>query len=290
MPHFVIMGAGRVGVMLARTLEASGHTVAVIDQDERAFQPLRKGFEGRLVTGVGFDADTLKRAGITEAYAFAAVSSGDNSNIIAARVAREMFKVKNVVARVYDPNRAEFFQRMGIPTVASVRWSTDQVLRRLLPEQALKGDFREPSGRLMLTEIPLDDGWAGHALTSIESAAGVRIAYITRFGEGMLPRPDSAYQQGDSIHVMMRTDDVADVTRILSRPPRVEDEEAEAEGDYASASGHRKHPHGPKKPAEQMHNDGPVIEHEFHLGDAPPELPDPLELIGRHRDHSKGEK
>ena len=135
MPHFVIMGAGRVGVMLARTLEASGHTVAVIDQDERAFQPLRKGFEGRLVTGVGFDEDTLKRAGITEAYAFAAVSSGDNSNIIAARVAREMFKVKNVVARVYDPNRAEFFQRMGIPTVASVRWSTDQVLRRLLPEQ-----------------------------------------------------------------------------------------------------------------------------------------------------------
>ena len=118
MPHFVIMGAGRVGVMLARTLEASGHTVAVIDQDERAFQPLRKGFEGRLVTGVGFDEDTLKRAGITEAYAFAAVSSGDNSNIIAARVAREMFKVKNVVARVYDPNRAEFFQRMGIPTVA----------------------------------------------------------------------------------------------------------------------------------------------------------------------------
>ena len=99
MPHFVIMGAGRVGVMLARTLEASGHTVAVIDQDERAFQPLRKGFEGRLVTGVGFDEDTLKRAGITEAYAFAAVSSGDNSNIIAARVAREMFKVKNVVAR-----------------------------------------------------------------------------------------------------------------------------------------------------------------------------------------------
>lgn len=197
MPHFVIMGAGRVGVMLARTLEASGHTVAVIDQDERAFQPLRKGFEGRLVTGVGFDEDTLKRAGITEAYAFAAVSSGDNSNIIAARVAREMFKVKNVVARVYDPNRAEFFQRMGIPTVASVRWSTDQVLRRLLPEQALKGDFREPSGRLMLTEIPLDDGWAGHALTSIERAAGVRIAYITRFGEGMPPRPDSAYQQGD---------------------------------------------------------------------------------------------
>lgn len=224
MPHFVIMGSGRVGVMLARTLEASGHTVAVIDQDERAFQPLRKGFSGQLVTGVGFDQETLKQAGISDAYAFAAVSSGDNSNIIAARVARETFKVKNVVARVYDPNRAEFFQRLGIPTVAAVRWSTDQVLRRLLPEQALKGDFREPSGRLMLTEIPLHEQWAGHALVDIERAAGVRIAYITRFGEGMLPRPDTAYQQGDTVHIMMRTDDINEVSRILSRSPRTDED------------------------------------------------------------------
>ena len=160
MPHFVIMGAGRVGVMLARTLEASGHTVAVIDQDIRAFQPLRKNFGGKLVTGVGFDKETLERAGIEGAYAFAAVSSGDNSNVIAARVARETFKVKNVVARVYDPNRAEFFQRMGIPTVAAVRWSTDQVLRRILPEQAIRGDYREASGRLILTELPLHEEWA----------------------------------------------------------------------------------------------------------------------------------
>lgn len=202
MPHFVIMGAGRVGVMLARTLEASGHTVAVIDQDIRAFQPLRKNFGGKLVTGVGFDKETLERAGIEGAYAFAAVSSGDNSNVIAARVARETFKVKNVVARVYDPNRAEFFQRMGIPTVAAVRWSTDQVLRRILPEQAIRGDYREASGRLILTELPLHEEWAGHALVDIEAATGARIAYITRFGEGMLPRPDTSYQQGDTVHAM----------------------------------------------------------------------------------------
>ena len=182
MPHFVIMGSGRVGVMLARTLEASGHTVAVIDQDERAFQPLRKGFSGQLVTGVGFDQETLKQAGISDAYAFAAVSSGDNSNIIAARVARETFKVKNVVARVYDPNRAEFFQRLGIPTVAAVRWSTDQVLRRLLPEQALKGDFREPSGRLMhswiLSVLP---GCASPTLPdSVKACCHVQIPPISR--------------------------------------------------------------------------------------------------------------
>ena len=122
--------------------------------------------------------------------------------MIAARVARETFKVKNVVARVYDPNRAEFFQRMGIPTVAAVRWSTDQVLRRILPEQAIRGDYREASGRLILTELPLHEEWAGHALVDIEAATGARIAYITRFGEGMLPRPDTSYQQGDTVHAM----------------------------------------------------------------------------------------
>lgn len=219
MPHFVIMGAGRVGVMLAHTLEDAGHTVAVIDQDDRSFRRLRKDFAGKKVTGVGFDRETLKRAGIEQAYAFAAVSSGDNSNIIASRVARETFGVQHVVARIYDPNRAEFYQRLGIPTVAAVRWSTDQVLRRILPEQAMAGDFREASGRLMLGELQLHEDWAGHALTEIEQAAGVRVAYLTRFGEGMLPTKETSYQQGDTVHAMMRTEDINDIARVLGAPP-----------------------------------------------------------------------
>ncbi len=118
--HFVIMGCGRVGATLARSLEDRGHTVAVIDQNPDAFRRLGAGFEGTTVTGVGFDRDTLVEAGIEHAYAFAAVSSGDNSNILAARVARETFGVSNVVARIYDPGRAEVYQRLGIPTVATV--------------------------------------------------------------------------------------------------------------------------------------------------------------------------
>jgi trk system potassium uptake protein len=129
--HIVIMGCGRVGSALAQTLEQQGHTVAVVDQDPTAFRRLGAGFGGRRVTGVGFDQDTLREAGIEDAGAFAAVSSGDNSNIIAARVAREMFGVENVAARIYDPKRAEVYQRLGIPTVATVRWTADQMLRRL---------------------------------------------------------------------------------------------------------------------------------------------------------------
>lgn len=229
MPHFVIMGAGRVGVMLAHTLEDSGHTVAVIDQNEQAFRRLRKDFSGKKITGVGFDRETLKRAGIEDAYAFAAVSSGDNSNIISSRVARETFRVAHVVARINDPNRAEFYQRLGIPTVAAVRWSTDQVLRRILPEQAMAGDFREASGRLILAELQLNDEWAGHALTDIEEAAGVRIAYLTRFGEGILPSAQSSYQQGDVVHAMMRIEDINEISSVLASPPLSEEEREEQE-------------------------------------------------------------
>lgn len=219
MAHFVIMGCGRVGATLAHALEDAGHSVAIIDQDERAFRRLRTGFGGRKVTGVGFDQDTLRQADIENAYAFAAVSSGDNSNILATRVARETFHVEHVVARIYDPGRAEIYQRLGIPTVAAVRWSADQVLRRILPESAIKGDFREPSGRLILTELALNPGWIGHHIVDLEKAAPLRVAYLTRFGEGMLPGADTSYQQGDTVHAMVRGQDTAEVARILAAPP-----------------------------------------------------------------------
>ncbi|MHA7190773.1 potassium channel family protein [Arthrobacter sp. MDT2-16] len=223
MAHFVIMGCGRVGVSLAHTLDESGHSVAIIDQDDRAFRRLRSSFGGRKVTGVGFDRETLKHAEIETAYAFAAVSSGDNSNILATRVARETFHVPHVVARIYDPGRAEIYQRLGIPTVAAVRWSADQVLRRILPEQTINGDFRETSGRLILAELALADAWLGRSLRSIEAASGVRIAYVTRFGEGILPTAGTSYQQGDTLHAMMRTTATDEITRILAAAPKEED-------------------------------------------------------------------
>ena len=117
-------------------------------------------FEGRTVTGVGFDRDTLRAAGIDHAYAFAAVSSGDNSNILAARVAREKYGVENVVARIYDPGRAEIYQRLGIPTVATVKWTSDQMLRRLLPQGHVP-EFTDPSGKVVIAEMPVSAGWVG---------------------------------------------------------------------------------------------------------------------------------
>ncbi|GAA0370784.1 TrkA family potassium uptake protein [Streptomyces olivoreticuli] len=216
--HIVIMGCGRVGSALAQTLEQQGHTVAVIDQDPTAFRRLGSGFGGRRVTGVGFDQDTLREAGIEEAGAFAAVSSGDNSNIIAARVAREMFGVENVAARIYDPRRAEVYQRLGIPTVATVRWTADQMLRRLLPSGS-EPLWRDPSGGVQLAEVPIADSWVGHKISRLQDETGVRVAFLTRLGEAMLPSSQTVLQEGDLVHVMMRTDEVEKVEAACAEGP-----------------------------------------------------------------------
>ncbi|MEU3497768.1 potassium channel family protein [Kitasatospora cineracea] len=216
--HIVIMGCGRVGSALARALEKQGHSVAVIDQDPTAFRRLGAGFNGRRVTGVGFDQDTLKEAGIEEAGAFAAVSSGDNSNIIAARVARENFGVEHVAARIYDPRRAEVYQRLGIPTVATVRWTADQMLRRLLPSGA-EPVWQDPSGSVQLAEVAFTPAWVGHRLSELEEAAGVRVAFVTRVGEGVLPTPQMVVQEGDLVHVMLRRNELTAVEAAFAKGP-----------------------------------------------------------------------
>ncbi len=213
--HIVIMGCGRVGSTLAHILEDQGHTVAIIDLDSEAFRKLRSGFKGRRITGVGFDRDVLMEAGIEEAAAFAAVSNGDNSNIIAARVARETFGVQNVAARIYDPRRAEVYQRLGIPTVATVRWTADQMLRRLLPDGA-EPLWRDPSGKMVLAEVAFTDSWIGEKASSLEDAAHTRIAFISRLGEAMTCPPGTVLQEGDVVHVIAPEADLERITAVFS--------------------------------------------------------------------------
>ena len=212
--HIVIMGCGRVGSTIAHILEDNGHSVAVIDQDVEAFRKLRPGFRGTKVTGVGFDRDVLVEAGIERADAFAAVSSGDNSNVIAARVARESFGVKQVAARIYDPRRAEVYQRLGIPTVATVRWTADQMLRRLLPEGA-EELWRDPSGEVVLAEVAYDPAWVGEKVHALEEATRARVAFVTRLGEAMLPGPGMVLQEGDVLHVIAAQQGLDELQAVL---------------------------------------------------------------------------
>lgn len=219
--HVVVMGCGRVGSTIAHLLEDGGHSVAVIDQLETAFRRLGPDFSGRTVAGVGFDREVLRRAGIEEAAGFAAVSSGDNSNILAARVARETFGIENVVARIYDPKRAEVYERLGIPTVKTVPWTVHRLLSAILGDKHVE-DWRDPSGAVSLVQVPLHEGWVGQKVKVLEAATGARVAFVTRFGVGMLPTGLTMLQDGDQVHLLV-TDDIADaVEQVTTSAPDTE--------------------------------------------------------------------
>src|ERR1700712_691747 len=184
----VVMGCGRVGSSVADGLSRIGHDVAVIDRDSAAFNRLSPEFAGDRVLGQGFDRDVLLKAGIEGSDAFAAVSSGDNSNIISARLARETFGVSRVVARIYDARRAQVYERLGIPTVATIRWAADRMVRHLVPEGTVEV-FRDPTSVVSIVEAPLHTDWVGRTLQSLEERTGARVAYLMRFGMGSLAAP-----------------------------------------------------------------------------------------------------
>ncbi len=217
--HIVIMGCGRVGSTLAHILEDRGSTVAVVDRDPEAFRRLRPAFKGERVTGIGFDREVLSRAGIERADGFAAVSSGDNSNIIAARVARETFGVRQVAARIYDPRRAEVYERLGIPTVATVRWTADQMLRKLLPEGS-EPLWRDATGKVVLTQVSVSPSWIGEPVKALEASADTRIALIDRLGEAIVPQPGTMLQEGDVVHVIAQEAEVARIAAAFAARER----------------------------------------------------------------------
>jgi trk system potassium uptake protein TrkA len=204
--------------MLALELDGTGHEVVVVDQDPDSFRRLGSSFGGVTVTGVGFDRDTLLEAGIERTDAFVAVSSGDNSNIVSARVARENFGVSTVVARIYDPRRAEIYQRLGIPTVATVRWTADRVLRRLLPG-GLHEDYRDPSGEVSMAELPVAPEWIGQTYARLEQECGIRVGYITRIGNGQLTTASTVVQEGDIVHALLVSSDAERAAEAVARAP-----------------------------------------------------------------------
>lgn len=216
--HIVIMGCGRVGSALARALERRGHTVAIIDISADAFRRLGPTFHGKTVKGVGFDRKVLEAAGIQNADGFAAVSSGDNSNVLAARVVRETYGVTNVVARIYDQGRAEVYERLGIPSVATVRWATDQILLRLMPEGS-EPQWRDPSGNVRLILVNAHAGWVGRQIRDIEDAIDAMIPFLQRFGQGIVPKSSTLLQSGDVVYAAVANDDVERVESVLGAPP-----------------------------------------------------------------------
>lgn len=215
--HVVVVGCGRVGAGLAEAIEGHGHTVAVVDRRAVAFHRLPETFSGGTVVGVGFDRDRLRAAGVEDAGAVAAVTSGDNSNILIARVARETFNIERVVARIYDPRRAAIYERLGIPTIATVQWTTERVLQRVLPESPAV-DWIDPSAKVVLVERSVPSAWAGSPVHSLDQA-GTRVAAVTRLGVAQVPGPELLLQDGDTVHVALDGDAVEAFDQRLAGPP-----------------------------------------------------------------------
>jgi trk system potassium uptake protein TrkA len=196
--HVVVVGCGRVGSELASALELARHTVAVVDKNGRAFRRLPPGFSGKTVVGFGFDRDHLADAGIEEAGAFASVTNGDNSNILCARIARETYDIERVVARIYDPRRALIYQRLGISTVATVAWTTDQVLRRLLPAET-RHDWIDATGTVVLVERPIPPAAIGRKLGNLNVPGRFWLTAVSRFGQAQIVTADLVGQEGDTL-------------------------------------------------------------------------------------------
>lgn len=211
------MGCGRTGSLLATEFESRGHSVAIIDQLSDAFRRLPSTFAGQKITGIGFDRETLVAAGVEEAYAFAAVSDVDNSNILAARVVRETYGVEHVVARIADPGRAEVYQRLGIATVAPVPWTVAQIVGRLLPSGS-EGAYADASAGVTMRRATLHDSWVGHRYAEVESAMSARVAYVVRFGAGLIPDPDTLVQDSDEPYLTFLTSASPAMERSLVKP------------------------------------------------------------------------
>jgi trk system potassium uptake protein TrkA len=212
--HVIVVGCGRVGSELAVRLDREGHSVGVIDKNRRAFRRLPDDYGGTVVVGFGFDRDHLAQAGVAEAGALAAVTSGDNSNILTARIARENFQIPNVVARIYDPRRALIYQRLGIPTVATVPWTTDQVIRRLFPEQSVT-EYVDPTGEVSFIERALPEGWVGRRLGGLDDGDRFRPVLVTRSGQARLATPDLVGQEGDIVLMAVRVSNIGEMDHRL---------------------------------------------------------------------------
>ena len=189
-----------------------------MDKDARAFDGLPPGFAGKRLVGSGFDRNDLEAAGIRDAGAVAAVTSGDNTNILTARIARETFEVENVVARIYDPRRAAIYQRLGIATVATVAWTTERVLRRILPSEAAV-EWVDPSARVSLVERTVSTSWSGHRLSELEQPGRFRVAAVGRLGVAQVPHPDLVAQDGDVLYLTVASDAMEAVDEMLANGP-----------------------------------------------------------------------
>ncbi len=213
--HVVIGGYGRVGRYLARMLEFEGHTVSVIDHDPLAFEDVdAEGLMGETFVGPAYDRDLLEAAGIREADCFAAVTSGDNSNIVAARTAKEHYRVPRVIARIYDPRRAEIYRGLGISTIASVTWTSTRLLD-MVTHPDLHSEYQYGNAEVEMVEVALPIGLEGRHVDDLMVPGEISVASVVRAGSAILPASGFAFQKDDIVFINVLRESAGKLERLL---------------------------------------------------------------------------
>jgi trk system potassium uptake protein TrkA len=196
----VIAGCGRVGALLATRLSAAGHDVAVIDKDPHAFERLGKMFRGKTARGMVFDKDALEAVGADRADAFVAVTSGDNSNIVAASIARDIYRVPRVVARIFDPRRADIYRRLGITTVSSVSWAANEIASLVLHQELVR-DVTLGDGEVQLVKLSIPPRLVGRSVEDLAAPGEMMVVAIVRGGRSFIPVSGASFHDGDVIEL-----------------------------------------------------------------------------------------
>ncbi|MBI5232390.1 MAG: TrkA family potassium uptake protein [Coriobacteriales bacterium] len=213
--RIVIGGCGRVGALLTARFESQGYEVAVIDKDPSSFKRLGKGFKGDTVRGMVFDREALDAAGIDRCDSYVAVTSGDNSNIVSATVARDVFRVPKVVARIFDPRRAQIYRRLGIQTVSSVSWAANEILS-LVMHQALVRDVVLGDGEVQLVKFSVPPRLTGRTLADLSSPGELLPVAVVRGGQSFIATSQAEIREGDIVEVAVLTTAMDRFQRLIA--------------------------------------------------------------------------
>ena len=214
--HIIIVGCGRTGSLLARTLAERGHQVVVVDPNPDQFLRLGPNFRGRTITGLGFDRDVLLRAGIEHAQGVAAVTSDETANLLIAFIARRHFHVPNVVARLFEPERVALYQAIGVPVVTAAEWRVHR-LEQLLCQPALNVVDTLGNGEVTVVELRVPAAWAGQPFSFLFIPEKVAPTVLIRGGSARIPALDVTLEAGDIIRLSVATDALEDLRARLAQ-------------------------------------------------------------------------
>jgi trk system potassium uptake protein TrkA len=202
--NILVVGCGRVGAGLAKTLVEGGHTVAVVDKDPVAFERLGEPFKGQTIQGIGFDREVLLTAGIERADGLAAVTASDETNVVIARIARDIFHVPRVVARLYDTRQAEIYKRLGLQTIAPTSWGINRIVELLL-YSPLDTVFSIRGGEVEIVEVEIPQRLVGRTVRDLTVPAEIHIVSISRANKSFLPNLGTTFQEGDFLQLAIVT-------------------------------------------------------------------------------------